>query len=130
MLAKPGYAMTFTYHSSYENRREGDRIIQDANPADPQQPVQCLRLHAGHLPAGEPAAAARSRRRRKVAAPVPHAGAGRTGAGCAASKAEGERADAGTAAKSTTERQPAAQPERATAAAQREHGHSGADECP
>src|SRR6185312_9971777 len=32
-VAKPSYAMTFTYHSSYENRREGDRIIQDANPA-------------------------------------------------------------------------------------------------
>ena len=29
---KPAYAMTFTYRSSYENRRDGDRIIQDANP--------------------------------------------------------------------------------------------------
>ncbi len=30
--AKPAFAVTFNYHSSYENRREGDRIIQDANP--------------------------------------------------------------------------------------------------
>lgn len=28
-VAKPGYAMTFNYYSSYENQREGDRIIQD-----------------------------------------------------------------------------------------------------
>ena len=29
---KPSYAMNSSYHASYANRRDGDRIIQDPNP--------------------------------------------------------------------------------------------------
>ncbi len=69
---KPVYAMTVNYRSSYENRREGDRIVQDANP-----PIRNGRYNAFAYspetfpPASPPLIAPPAEKTAAVAAPVP-----------------------------------------------------------
>jgi hypothetical protein len=52
--AKLSYAVTFNYHSSYENRREGDRIIQDANPPIRNNQYNAYAYTPGTFPPASP----------------------------------------------------------------------------
>jgi hypothetical protein len=52
--AKLSYAVTFNYHSSYENGREGDRIIQDANPPIRNNQYNAYAYTPGTFPPASP----------------------------------------------------------------------------